>query len=411
MNNKIMKRIAKVIATNAISVDKSEFLATHTPFKNLKYTISGREVNNPKLVSEEDIFRQYILEEQAKHNFIVVQGDNGSGKSHFIRWIKEKYENEIDLSKEALIFISRGQNTLKGTLEQIINSDVFDEKFREEKLKSFTQANENLSENFLKTNIILQFAGAIKDDKDLEKKSKDSIYEYLVNPTVQELLLKPEGPINRFYAKLVNTSESDIDLEAKFKPNDFIVDTVTKKDISRNASVRARRMVEDLNDMRKGEDERLKLSKILNDKVEFVIQNCTNLKASDLKSVFEELRIELKRKEKNLTLLIEDITSFTGIDKALVEVLVTENTGTEYNEKFCRIFSIIGVTNAYYKDNFPDNLKDRVTGRILIESDLFLNTEDELSELTGRYINTINLDEEIINKCVKEGAYSDQLPI
>ena len=411
MNNKIIKRIAKVIATNAISVDKNGFLATHTPFKNLKYTVSGREVNNPKILSEEDIFSKYILEQQERHNFIVVQGDNGSGKSHFIRWIKEKYENEIDLSKEALIFISRGQNTLKGTLEQIINSDVFDEKFRDEKLKSFTQANENLSESFLKTNIILKFAGAIKDDKDLDRRLKDSIYEYLVTPIVQDILLKPEGPINRFYAKLINTNDLSVDVEAKFIPDDFVVDTVTKREISRSASPRARRMAENLNDLRKGELEREKLSRILNEKVEFVIQNCTNLKASDLKSVFEDLRIELKEKGKNLTLLIEDITSFTGIDKALVEVLVTENKGTEYNEKFCRIFSVIGVTNAYYKDNFPDNLKDRVTGRILIENDLFLNTEEELSELAGRYINAINLDEEVIDKWVKSGAYSEQLPV
>lgn len=411
MNNKIIKRIAKVIATNAISVDKNGFLATHTPFKNLKYTVSGREVNNPKIVSEEEIFIKYILEQQENHNFIVVQGENGSGKSHLIRWIKEKYENEIDLSKEALIFISRGQNTLKGTLEQIINSDVFDDEFRKEKLKSFTQANENLSESFLKTNIILQFAGAIKDDKSLEKRLRESIYEYLVTPIVQDILLKPEGPINRFYARLINTNDLSVDVEAKFIPDDFIIDIVTKKEISRNASAKARRMAENLNDIRNGKLEREKLSRLLNEKVEFVIQNCTNLKASDLKSVFEDLRVELKEKGKNLTLLIEDITSFTGIDKALVEVLVTENKGTEYNEKFCRIFSVIGVTNAYYKDNFPDNLKDRVTGRIIIENDLFLNTEEELCELAGRYINAINLNEEIIDKWVKNGAYSEQLPI
>ena len=169
-NNDIKRRIAQVITTNAISVNRNEFLATHTPFKNLKYTISGREVSNPKIISEDDIFVEYIVKQQDRHNFMVVQGDNGSGKSHFIRWVKEKYENEIDMEKEALIFISRGQNTLKGTLEQIINSDVFDEKFREEKLKKFMQANESLSESFLKTNIILQFAGAIKDDKELDRR-------------------------------------------------------------------------------------------------------------------------------------------------------------------------------------------------------------------------------------------------
>lgn len=412
-NNDIKRRIAQVITTNAISVNRNEFLATHTPFKNLKYTISGREVSNPKIISEDDIFVEYIVKQQDRHNFMVVQGDNGSGKSHFIRWVKEKYENEIDMEKEALIFISRGQNTLKGTLEQIINSDVFDEKFREEKLKKFMQANESLSESFLKTNIILQFAGAIKDDKELDRRDKDAIYEYLVDSSVQNELLKEEGPINRFYSKLANenVSNANIDIEAKFIDEDFkISDIRIKKEIATNASTRARRYMDKLNDRVKGDEYRANLAKILNSKIEFVIQNCTNLRASDLKSVFEELRIELKKKGKNLTLLIEDITSFTGIDKALVEVLVTEDAGTEYNEQFCRIFSIIGVTNAYYKDNFPDNLKDRVTGRILIEGSLFLHTEEELSELAGRYINAINLEEKVIDKWVKNGAYTSEIP-
>lgn len=413
-NNDIKRRIAQVITTNAISVNRNEFLATHTPFKNLKYTISGREVSNPKVISEDDIFAEYIVKQQDRHNFMVVQGDNGSGKSHFIRWVKEKYENEIDMEREALIFISRGQNTLKGTLEQIINSDVFDEKFREEKLKKFMQANESLSESFLKTNIILQFAGAIKDDKELDRIEKDAIYEYLVASAVQYELLKEDGPINRFYSKLANenVSNDNIDIEAKFIEQDFkISDIRIKKEIATNASARARRYMDKLNDRVKGEEHRENLAKILNSKIEFVIQNCTNLRASDLKSVFEELRIELKKKGKNLTLLIEDITSFTGIDKALVEVLVTEDVGTEYNEQFCRIFSIIGVTNAYYKDNFPDNLKDRVTGRILIEGSLFLNTKEELSELAGRYVNAINLEEQVIDKWVKNGAYVSELPV
>ena len=301
MNNmQIKKRISEVIATNAISVDRNEFLATHTPFKNLKYTISGREVSSPKVLDEEHVFLEYIRGQQDRHNFIVVQGDNGSGKSHFIRWIKEKYENEIDMSNEALIFIARGQNTLKGTLEQIINSDVFDEKFREDKLKKFMQANENLSEMFLKTNIILQFAGAIKDDESLDRIDRDSIYEYLYNPLVQQELLKDNGPINRFYAKLSNKGSNDanVDIEAKFIESDFEVDIRTKKNIATNASAKVRRYVENLNETRRGATAREKITKALNSKIEFVIQNCTNLRASDLKNVFEQLRIELKKRGK-----------------------------------------------------------------------------------------------------------------
>ena len=116
MNNKIMKRIAKVIATNAISVDKSEFLATHTPFKNLKYTISGREVNNPKLVSEEDIF--YCNEDKINFSKKVICGLH---KFTYFNVTKEKssiefIKNNIKLFKNKIIIcddISSGIVPLK----------------------------------------------------------------------------------------------------------------------------------------------------------------------------------------------------------------------------------------------------------------------------------------------------------
>ena len=77
-----------------------------------------------------------------------------------------------------------------------------------------------------------------------------------------------------------------------------ISDIRIKKEIATNASTRARRYMDKLNDRVKGDEYRANLAKILNSKIEFVIQNCTNLRASDLKSVFEELRIELKKKGK-----------------------------------------------------------------------------------------------------------------
>ena len=59
------------------------------------------------------------------------------------------------------------------------------------------QANESLSESFLRL-ILCSFAGAYKDDKELDRRDKDAIYEYLVDSSVQNELLKKNGPINRF---------------------------------------------------------------------------------------------------------------------------------------------------------------------------------------------------------------------
>lgn len=54
---------------------------------------------------------------------------------------------------------------------------------------------------------------------------------------------------------------------------------------------------------------------------------CAGLEPGDFEQVFVEIRKEIKRQGKNLTLLIEDVTAFTGVNVALLNVLTTEHTG------------------------------------------------------------------------------------
>lgn len=55
------------------------------------------------------------------------------------------------------------------------------------------------------------------------------------------------------------------------------------------------------------------IAKYLNSKVDIVIQSCAGLEPGDFEQVFKEIRKELKKQGKSLTLLIEDITAFTGV--------------------------------------------------------------------------------------------------
>ena len=59
----------------------------------------------------------------------------------------------------------------------------------------------------------------------------------------------------------------------------------------------------------------------MNTLVNNVIQTCAGLEPGDFEQVFLEIRRELKRQGKSLTLLIEDITAFTGVNVALLNVL------------------------------------------------------------------------------------------
>lgn len=411
-----MKRIADVIRTDATNTEQADFLATHLPFKTLYYCNSGTIASNSRTIDEEQFFREEVIRNYERHNFMVVQGHNGSGKSHFIRWLKERYVNHFDESKEAVLLITRSQSTLRGTLEQIINSGIFPDTFKTGELKKLVQANEHLSDEALKRNIVLQFALASKIDDDqgsvLDKRYRKYVYDFLVDTIVQDFLFKKGGPVERIKSKLSSEDNARHDeVEPRFESEDFQFDykmlsQMKTAGTSRKAVEFGEALVRDLT----GTSLRTPLAEFLNKKLEFVIQSCTNLRATDLKQVFEQLRIALNENGKNLTLFIEDITSFTGIDRALVEVLVTEHTGTEYNERFCRVFSVVGVTNHYYQTNFPDNLKDRVTGRILIDAAI-LQSKEEIGEMAARYINAINLESEDLRKWLEDGAVDLNLPI
>jgi hypothetical protein len=413
---KYRNKISEVIRTDATTVHENYFLITHSPFKQLNYLPSGTTEKGKQQFDEERFIEQQIFQKRNDHQFLIIQGDNGSGKSHFIRWIKERYIKEV-LDEEAILFISRSQSTLRGTLSQIIESDLFNDQDLVDNLKKLIQANEHLNEKDLKRQIIIQFAASVQreegeENQYLAKRDQKNLYQFLVEPIMQEFMFKEGGAIERIKLRLAaeNTEQRLDDVSPRFDFSDFKIEyeelEKMKKDRPHNRALKLaeKLLYEDDHDVLKQN-----LADYLNQFLETVVQQCTNLRGSDLKAVFEDLRRELKKKGKNLTLFIEDITSFTGIDRALVEVLVTEHKGGR-NEEFCRIFSIIGITNDYYRTSFPDNLKDRVTGRVVLDQ-ASLTDENQIAEMAARYLNAIYLDDAEIEKWVQNGSRSEDYPL
>lgn len=412
-----LKRLADVIRTNATVPTQADFLATHTPFKNLRYVMSGLTSRSARQIDEETFLQQGIFDRRDDHQFIVIQGDNGSGKSHLIRWLKERYISRVDPKKEAVLLIIRDQNTLRGALEQIISANIFPPGMELGNFKKLVEANQHLSKEALKQNIAVQFAVSAQnlpgENDILDKRYIKNVYPFFTDQTVQDFLSLPGRAIDRIYRRLSpdGTGTRQDDLDPRFLPGDLsvdrkLLDKMKREEANRNAI----RLAEDLFDSEKGPEVREKLAQFLNQHLEFVVQSCTNLRTADLKSVFEQLRMSLKQAGKNLTLFIEDITSFTGIDRALVEVLVTEHAGSPHNEKFCRLLSVVGVTNDYYQTSFPDNLKDRVTCRVFSDQ-ATLNSPAELAEMAARYINTISLTADKLETWVNSGGKDEDLPI
>ncbi|AYB46272.1 hypothetical protein [Paenibacillus lautus] len=417
------RRIGEVIKVEAKDTGYADFLATHKEFANILVAGTRETKDQAKSMKEDELFRLF-MDQREQHQFYLVKGDNGTGKSHLIRWLKEKYMQSISSDKESVLFISRAQSTLRGALEQIIQANLLQDETLTDNLKKLVNANEHLSSEGLKQRILHHFAIAVQQDDDnhilkMDPRLRKQLYAFLVEQATQDLLLRPGGPIERIQKKLASEAKHEAMTEVTpyFQSSDFNLtyeqaSFLKKSDISRLAE----RFVESIAETTSASDiiavraYRESCANYLNQFLEVVVQECTQLRGTDLRNVFMTLRQELKKQGKNLTLFVEDITSFTGIDKELVNVLAFTNEGTDFDESLCRLISVVGVTNEYYRNHFPDNYIDRVTGEWYTDG-AALVSKDDVVELTALYLNAIYSERKVLEEWAREGADPDTLPI
>ena len=108
------KTITKIASLGDESRDR--FLATHSPITNLE------KIGVLEKIGEELAFQE-IIDFSNKEATIVVKGAPGTGKSHFINWLKLRCDYESHdhkLKNTTVVLIQRRSGSLKDTLEQLI---------------------------------------------------------------------------------------------------------------------------------------------------------------------------------------------------------------------------------------------------------------------------------------------------
>ena len=416
MNSEIAKqRLSEVVRIDTITSSFGDFMVTHVPFKQiqLQKEFDGN-VTSGIAYTEEQVYKRVVLNPKDQHQFVLVIGSSGAGKSHLIRWFDAKIERNKP-ENEVVLFVRRSDNTLKGTIKQLLekpevasikNKDLYDR---------LVNATSTISESKLKNAIYHQFIEEIEDDKGelvdyISNVDRKRIAPLLNNELFKNRMMADDGPIERIYSKVAeNASLDNRDVVAEFYASDFHVDIGFVDQVEREGGdKKAIRLLEKINTEPEVADS---IAKYLNSMVEIIIQSCAGLEPGDFEQVFKEIRKELKKQGKSLTLLIEDITAFTGVNEALLNVLTTWHTGDYEQEGMCRISSIIGTTSEYFKSNFRDNYKDRVTQFIVIPDDAFGANENDLCEFVGRYLNAMSLSKDVVDSWAEADASGETLPV
>ena len=415
MNSEVAKqRLSEVVRIDTITSSYGDFLATHVPFKQIQLQKEYDSNAVSKTYTEEEIYKRVVLNPKDQHQFVLVIGSSGAGKSHLIRWFDAKIERQKPDS-EVVLFVRRSDNTLKGTIKQLLEQPEVASIQNKDLYERLVKATSTISESKLMNAIYHQFIVEIEDDNGedidyINNADRKRIAPLLSNELFKARMMADDGPIVRIYSKVAESSTPDNrDVVPEFLPEDFQVDIAFCDKVQYDGGdKKAVRLLEKLYMEPEVADA---VAKYLNSKVDTVIQSCAGLEPGDFEQVFKEIRKELKRQGKSLTLLIEDITAFTGVNEALLNVLTVWHTGENEQDGMCRISSIIGTTSEYYKSNFRDNYKNRVTQFIVIPDDVFGSSENDLCEFVGRYLNAMSLPKDEVDAWANSDGSGDSLPV
>lgn len=415
----VLTRLRNVLNVDSINSTQADFLSTHVPFRKITVTNDLSGTSTSEYISEDEIFNKYFADSSKndQHELIIVDGSSGSGKSHFIRWIEARLSAE-DTNNDVVLMIRRSDNTLKGTIKQFLNIKEVKNIRNKDVYERLVKANQNVSEQKFKFEIYHKFLVEIADDDEsvLSSSDRKNFRELLSSSEFEERMLMAGGPIERIYSKIVNSNtELGDDVLALFDVEDFTLDYDFNMKLKNNASKKAVKMANKLLPEDDGSfpDEDCspqKLVEYMNSKVEPVIKACAGLESGDFQQIFKEIRQELYSQGKNLILLIEDITSCTGINRDLLDALIVNHTGENAKDKMCRLKSVIGTTSEYFKE-FRSNYLDRITATVTIEDGTIGNTTDDLIQFVAKYLNVMSLSEEQINKWYQDGALDSEYPV
>lgn len=409
----VMERYA--IKTDDMATEDAYFMSTHMPFSSLElfrggYYEEGKMPAPTKLMSEDEVFEQLIYNPDNDHRMIIVRGNHGTGKSHLIRYLKGKFERSpstvYNPATEQLVFLRRLNNSVRGAFSQLLEQDAIKDPDVAEKLRKFVASSDSKDEDSFKTEILYAYIAAVRNDVSGETykavRCRD-IASYLADSRVSEYLLREGGAISKCYNVITAPSNQILQDTTIFTDEDFNISKIIRA-VMKQGDPQASLFASVI----KGDDfEITKLINYLNGFTREVVQRCADISSENAETIFAQLRRDLKKQGKNLTIFIEDFTGFTGIDQELITALSYEHGG-DYQD-LCRVTSVIGITNDYYYA-FRGNFKDRVTHQIEV-TDRSYGTNEFITQMAARYLNAIYCDPAEIRAWNESGAELSDMPI
>ncbi|NNB34793.1 protein DpdH [Pseudomonas fragi] len=407
-------RVREVINPEAESVPDSVFRAIHTDYQLKVAEPVGTSFQQLQSGSYRDLAPHDLLKEflrpERPHVQVAIIGRSGSGKSHLIHWMNlHLHSNESRL----VLLIPKAGTSLRAILEMIIGKLPVAAQVRFiEELNRVGDA--TTTPEGQKLRLLNEIALAIREDTPRfqsgdEAEVEDELIRALPavfeDPFLRSQYYLKDGSI---VASIVDhvfaapTTYRRMDERYHFSTDDL---PTGGSDFS-NASSLARNAINTIY-----LDEALykpMAVDIINRNLNTAITRTLSFSGDRLIQLMVSLRQHLKKEGRDLILLIEDFARLQGIDRALMQALLTQG-----DEEMCQIRWAIAVTTGFF-ESIAATVYTRMTYFVDMDRSVGMSTDGasrrrSLANFTARYLNAVRLGRPVLDAWHRQSTDSREL--
>ena len=384
------ERVYPVMLHDAENITDAIFLATHSdyPLRRIDVDERGTRTGEFQMPAQEFLVR--FLDPARTHMQAAILGQSGSGKSHFIHWLKVSIRPS---DRYHVVSIPRASISLRHVIEMLV--DLLPSEQQERYRERLRGAGDTFtSRSSIKERLLSEIALALQN---APVSAADEAQQYLSNelphlfndPMIRKYWSDSNGIIQQLvdHIMMAHAEYQRRETRMVFQESDLPENMLDRQLLS----AKARRIVVELAD-----DAEMKTLAIalMNDRLNEAIARVLNFNGQQLIELMLDVRRALRQQDKELILLIEDFARLQGIDVALLEALIQSPSA---DDSLCTMRWAMAVTSGYYDTNIPATVKTRmdyvIDMDLPVSGELAVMSEEAVVKFTARYLNAVRLNE------------------
>jgi hypothetical protein len=402
------ENVRSCVSIEAERLPSAVLLAVHHPMRIEKRNERGKTLDG--FFSEQDVVDSMVKIDRP----IPIVGGAGSGKSHLIRWIEARLKTQSAQQDWHIVCIEKNLS-LPGSLERLLTG-LKGEQF-DELRHNIKKVGETLTEEQIADHLLLFVAFQLKEayreaqnqvdqikqgqltvSEDEKKRLKllirhareDCLPALITDPNFKPLLASKGKCFHQIAHHLKRGSTND-EIEQETREvalEDLDFDSLNNLD---DMSLKAREYARN-SQISTDIDKKAEAVSLINEYLAPAQRDAFSaffkIGESNFIDLFKEIRRSLKKEEKTLCVLIEDLRNITAIEDVLMDCL-TQEAGELDNEELCRVYSAIAVTEGYrgYRDR-RDTIATRAGGEWVVSNNFDQHEiTSQITDFCGRYLN------------------------